>query len=73
MTASQISKVLRALQAGQTITPLTALDAGMGFRLSSHIHKLRQRGYGIETTIIKAANGNTHAAYRLLDDSEVEV
>jgi len=50
---SQRTLVLQALKKGQKLTPLEALNKGMGLRLGAHIHKLRQQGYDIRRNLVK--------------------
>jgi biotin operon repressor len=50
---TQKALVLKALQKGQKLTPLEALNKGMGMRLGAHIHKLRQQGYDIRRNLVK--------------------
>tara|TARA_Y100001963_G_C6712058_1_gene414782 strand:+ start:100 stop:312 length:213 start_codon:yes stop_codon:yes gene_type:complete len=44
---SQKEKVLDWLQRGRTLTPLEALNLGMGMRLGAIIHVLRKEGHDI--------------------------
>jgi len=50
---SQAERILKHLKAGKRLTPLTALKAGCGMRLSARILELRQAGYDIKTTIVR--------------------
>ena len=50
---SQRQKVLKALQRGQKLTPLDALNRGMGMRLGGHIYALRKAGHDIRSEIVK--------------------
>lgn len=65
MTESQTSQILRWLEAGQTITPILALNRFGCFRLGARILDLRKVGYPIETTMIPTVTGKRIAEYRL--------
>ena len=47
MATSQKQRVLNWLKRGRTLTPLEALNNGMGMRLSAIIHTLRGEGHDI--------------------------
>tara|TARA_R100000152_G_scaffold18399_1_gene10186 strand:+ start:4751 stop:4960 length:210 start_codon:yes stop_codon:yes gene_type:complete len=47
MATSQKDRVLNWLKTGKTLTPIDALNNGMGMRLSSIIHILRNEGHDI--------------------------
>jgi len=65
MEKSQQEKVLGHLQAGQSITPIEALNNYGCFRLAAVIHKLKQKGYTIESTSV-SRNGKCFAKYQLV-------
>lgn len=50
---SQSDAILKALKQGKKLTPLSALKAGYGMRLSARILELRQAGYDIKTRMVK--------------------
>jgi hypothetical protein len=50
---TQREKVLKALQRGQKLTPLEALNRGMGMRLGGHIYALRKAGHDIRSELVK--------------------
>ena len=62
---SQRDHILEYLQSGKTITPLKALAEFGAFRLSAIIHKLRDEGYTIDTTMKRSVAGNPYAEYKL--------
>ena len=53
---SQKQKVLNWLQTGKPLTPIQALERFGSFRLGALIHKLRNEGYSITTTLISLQN-----------------
>ena len=57
--------ILRHLQRGQTITGTGALRLYGVYRLSSTIHRLRNEGYNITTTMRKSLHGESYAEYKL--------
>lgn len=67
---TQEQKVLKHLQEGKTLTQLEALYAGMGFRLSDKIFKLRAKGHNITTTMVKVDKNTFVAQYSLKDEKE---
>ncbi len=50
---TQREKVLRALERGQKLTQLEALNRGMGLRLSAHIYALRKAGHDIRAELVQ--------------------
>jgi len=50
---AQTRQVLKHLEDGNTITPIEALNLFGVFRLADVIFKLRNKGHGIKTTMIK--------------------
>lgn len=50
---TQCEEILRHLKRGKTLTPLQALKAGWGLRLSARILELRQAGHDIKTRMVK--------------------
>ena len=62
---SQRDSVLRFLQAGNTITPIDALNMFGCLRLATVSFDLRQEGWDIETIDTKSANGKKFASYKL--------
>ncbi len=61
---TQTSLIRAALEAGETLTPLDALQQFNCFRLAARIKDLRDDGLDIETLKI-ATNNKSFAAYRL--------
>lgn len=61
---SQESKILAYLKAGNSITPMVALQKFGCFRLGARIHDLKQSGYAINCRRVKR-NGKTFACYSL--------
>ena len=71
---SQEGKILRRLMAGRSITPLEAMRELGCYRLGARIHRLRQKGYNIITTMKEATDHDgsvcRFASYRLEDTQE---
>lgn len=63
---SRTDQVRAHLLSGKTITQGEALLLGYGTRLSSSIHKLRERGYDIRTTMKEDIHGYPYAEYALV-------
>ena len=61
---SQEARILKLLQAGRKLTPLTALRAGCGLRLGARVHSLRNKGWNIKTEMV-TRSGARVAEYRL--------
>jgi hypothetical protein len=61
---NQADAILQHLKSGKTLTPLQALKAGFGMRLSARILELRQAGYDVKTTMVKRGRSRV-AEYRL--------
>lgn len=61
---SHCDQVLSHLKAGNTITPIEALQMFGCFRLAARVCDLREKGHAIHTDIIKQ-NGKEFARYRL--------
>jgi hypothetical protein len=62
---TQIDQILEHLKAGNSITPIDALNMFGCFRLGARIFDLRERGYLIATEYEKN-NGKTYARYSLM-------
>ena len=66
---SQVAMILTHLQTGEAINPLDALSVYGCYRLGAVIHKLKQEGYAISSTIhrYKKPSGKQghYAVYRL--------
>lgn len=60
---SQNEKILKYLQTGKTLTPITALDRFQCFRLAARISDLRKEGHTIYTNTINK-NGKSFAGYK---------
>lgn len=63
-TNTQTENIFAWLAAGETITPLEALEKFGCLRLGARIYDLRQLGYNIETKHV-TQNGKTFAQYRM--------
>ncbi len=62
--ASQASRILEYMRAGNSITPLDALRLFGCMRLGARIYDLKQRGYVINTSIVKDKDtGKRYALY----------
>lgn len=61
---TQKKAILKALEAGEAVTPLDALRRWGCFRLGARIFDLRQQGYEIETEMDRGI-GQKYATYRL--------
>ena len=65
------TEMIRAhLEAGQTITPLDALNQYGCFRLAARIDELRKDGLDIQT-ITETRNGKKYAKYKLRGQVEM--
>lgn len=64
---SQSAQILKALENGERISPLGALERWGCFRLATRIFYLKQAGYNIMTKIEKGANGKHWAVYYMPD------
>ncbi len=64
-TASQNAMILKALQNGDKITPLDALNRFDCFRLGARIYNLKKLGYPITKEMIKTRSGKHVALYSL--------
>lgn len=62
---SQNDCILQHLLAGESLTPLGALELFDCLRLGGRIHELRELGYAIETEIIELPNKKRIAQYSL--------
>lgn len=64
MTTSQTNQILEYMRAGNSITPLDALRLFGCMRLGARIYDLKQRGYEINTSIVKDKDtGKRYALY----------
>ena len=68
---SQKDKVVSWLRSGKTLTPLEALNNGMGMRLGAIIHTLRHED---ELNIINLnkTGGDRYAEYKLVVPQKIE-
>ena len=67
MMDSQSEQILKYLQAGNALTPLEALRKFNYLRLGARIYDLRQKGYVINSLIIKDdISGKRYARYSLV-------
>lgn len=62
---SQTDQILHALQHGEVVTPIDALQRFGTFRLAARISELREQGYPIRTHKVRTRAGKTIAAYAL--------
>lgn len=58
--------ILKILESGQTLNPMTALRILGVFRLAARIDELRKQGHNIVTQIQKTADGKEYAEYSLI-------
>ena len=64
---SQTDQILNYLQAGNVLTPLEALRKFNCLRLGARIYDLRQKGYVINSLMIKDdKSGKRYARYSLI-------
>lgn len=63
-TESQCKQILSHLQAGNTISPIGALERFGCFRLSARIYDLREQGHDISMEVVPK-NGKRFARYKL--------
>lgn len=61
---TQAQKILKHLQSGKPLTPITALNRFGCFRLAARISDLRKDGYTIFTDTI-TKDGKSFASYKL--------
>ena len=69
---TQKQRILHALQAGQSLTPLVALNEFGCLRLGARIWDLRKRGHAIRRELIDPGNGKKVASYSLAPEGAVE-
>lgn len=62
---SQASEILAALQAGETLTPMDALNRFGCFRLGARIYELIRDGHDIENIDYTTPDGKRVACYRM--------
>ena len=62
---SQSGRILKHMQEGYGITPITALNKYGCFRLAAVVFDLKREGHNIETTIIRE-NEKKFARYKLI-------
>lgn len=60
---SQSDEILAALERGERITPLDALNQFRCFRLAARVAELRKAGHPIETRDVRLPNGKRIAEY----------
>ena len=56
-------KLLRALQSGERLTPISALERFQCFSLSQRMGELRRMGWPITATMIRVPSGKKVAEY----------
>ena len=64
---SQNEQILKALKAGESITPLGALERFGCFRLGARIADLKRMGYNIKCEMERGENGKRWGRYKLID------
>ena len=69
-TTSQNAMILNFLKSGGSLTPIEALQKFQCFRLAARIDNLRNKGYVIETEILKDDNGKSYASYSIPKDQK---
>lgn len=62
--SSQIKEIRHYLESGGKLTPLEALDKFGCFRLAAIVHKLKEQGLKIKTTMMKEGQ-KTFAEYSI--------
>ena len=71
--ATQNEKIKKYLDAGNTLTPLEALNLFGCFRLATRIFELKKQGLNIDSEMVEdASTGKRYAKYRLRNESSVE-
>ena len=59
------ARVRNFLETGYPLTQQIAITMWSNYRLSSCIHRLRDEGMSIKTTMKKGKNGSEYASYKL--------
>lgn len=62
---TQAALILAALQRGQKLTPMDALQQFGCFRLGARIYELKQEGHPIAKRMVETPSGAHVAEYRL--------
>ena len=60
-------EILQALQSGRKLTGLDILDEFRTYRASAVIHRLRDKGHNIRTTMIEVPSGKRVALYSYVE------
>lgn len=68
--ASQADAILYALEHGERLTPMQALDRFGCFRLAARIHDLKEQGHPITTRIVKRGDAEV-AEYSMVPTGEL--
>ena len=68
--SSQNAMILNFLKSGGSLTPIEALQKFQCFRLAARMNDLRNKGYVIETEILKDDNGKSYASYSIPKDQQ---
>ena len=63
--SSQNAMILNFLESGGSLTPIEALEKFQCFRLAARMNDLRNKGYVIQTEILKDDNGKSYASYSI--------
>ena len=70
---TQNEKIKKYLGAGNTLTPMEALNLFGCFRLATRIFELKKQGLNIDSEMVEdVATGKRYAKYRLRNQSSVE-
>ena len=68
--SSQNAMILNFLESGGSLTPIEALEKFQCFRLAARMNDLRNKGYVIQTEILKDDNGKSYASYSIPKDQQ---
>lgn len=62
---NQTTKILLYMKAGNSITPIQALEMFGSFRLGARIHNIRAMGFNVKTDLITTSTKKVIAEYSL--------
>lgn len=71
-TESQNKQILAHLQAGNTLTPIDALNHFGCLRLSARIHNLREKGHAIKMEMVSTRSGKRVARYSIRREMNIQ-
>jgi len=63
MKQSQTAQILTALQSGDRLTPIDALNRFGCFRLSARVSDIKDRGYRVQDKYVKMVDGTKFKEY----------